>query len=120
MTNVSSKSFDNPDEVRTPDKTAVHVVQLTDDVQAARLTLQPGWSWAECVKPVAGTDHCQARHVGVVLSGRMHVTHTDGTEAEIGPGEAYFIAPGHDAHVVGDEALVGYEFDAKTAQTYAT
>jgi mannose-6-phosphate isomerase-like protein (cupin superfamily) len=114
MTGLASKSFDNPDETRTPDKTAVHVVRLTDEVQAARMTLQPGWSWAECIKPVVGGDHCQARHVGVVLSGRMHVDHTDGSEAEVGAGEAYFIAPGHDAHVVGDEPFSAYEFDAQT------
>jgi hypothetical protein len=112
------KSFDAPDESRTPDKTQLNVVKL-GDVQAARLTAQPGWRWSECIKPVAGTDSCQARHVGAVMAGRMHVVQDDGTESEIGPGDAYFIAPGHDAWVVGDEPFVGYEFESKTAQTYA-
>jgi hypothetical protein len=38
---------------------------------AARFTMEPGWRWSDCVKPVAGTDSCQHRHVGVVQSGRM-------------------------------------------------
>ena len=34
-------------------------------------------------------------------------------------GSAYVIEPGHDVWVVGDEAVVGYEFDARTAEDYA-
>jgi uncharacterized cupin superfamily protein len=58
-------------------------------------------------------------HVGVILSGTMHVAHNDGTEQDIGPGQAYVIEPGHNAWVVGDESLVGYEFDSKAAEEYA-
>jgi hypothetical protein len=104
--------------VRTPDKTKVEVVDL-GGVKAARLTLQPGWRWSECIKPVVGGDSCQARHVGVVVSGAMHIVHSDGTEGDATAGDAYIIDPGHDAWVVGDEAMVGYEFDSSTAETYA-
>ncbi len=38
--------------------------------------------------------------------GRLHVRPEDGTEEEVGPGEAYVIPPGHDAWVVGDEPAV--------------
>jgi hypothetical protein len=114
-----AKSFDRPDESRTPELTRVDVVEL-GDVQAARLTLEPGWRWSECIKPLAGTDRCQARHVGVVGAGTLHVVQEDGTEAEVGPAQAYVIEPGHDAWVVGDEAFVGYEFESRTAQTYAS
>jgi len=58
--------FESPDEVRTPDKTKVDVVRMGDATTAARLTLQPGWQWSECIKPVAGTDTCQVRHRGGV------------------------------------------------------
>ena len=112
------KSFDAPDETRRPDKTQVDVVRL-GNVQAARMTMQPGWRWSECVKPVAGTETCQARHVGVVVSGSMHVVQDDGAEADIEAGSAYVIDPGHDAWVVGDEPMVAYEFESKTAETYA-
>jgi hypothetical protein len=113
------KSFDSPDETRTPDKTQVDVVHL-GNVQAGRFTMQPGWRWSECIKPIAKTDSCQARHVGVAVAGRIAVRQDDGTEAELGPGDAYVIDPGHDAWVVGDEPYVGYEFESKTAETYAT
>jgi mannose-6-phosphate isomerase-like protein (cupin superfamily) len=107
-----------PDETRTPDKTRVDVIRV-GDTTAARMTFEPGWRWSECVKPVVGTDRCQVRHVGVVQSGRLHVVHEDGTEVEIGPGDAYVIEPGHDGWVVGDESFVGFEFEAPSAEEFA-
>ncbi len=71
------------------------------------------------MKPVVGTDSCQGRHVGVVQSGRLHVVHEDGTEVEIGPGDAYVIEPGHDGRVVGNESFVGFEFEPSSAEEYA-
>jgi len=118
MAGMAKKSFDSPDESRTPTKTKTDVVDL-GTLKAARLTLQPGWRWSECIKPIAGTDNCQARHVGAVVSGKIHVTHTDGTEFDLVPGDAYLIEPGHDAWVVGDEPFQGFEFESKTAETYA-
>ncbi len=118
MSGVESRSFDSPDETRKPAKTQVDVVQL-GGTSAARLTLEPGWSWEECIKPVVGTDSCQLRHVGVVLSGTMHIAHEDGTEHEIGPGQAYVIEPGHNAWTVGDEQFVGFEFESRSAEEYA-
>jgi hypothetical protein len=49
----------------------------------------------------------------------MLVTHDDGTEMEIGPGQTYVIEPGHDARVVGDEPMVGFEFETGTAEEFA-
>jgi hypothetical protein len=115
---VEARGFDAPDETRTPDKTRVEVVRM-GSTSAARLTFEPGWKWSECIKPVAGTDSCQVRHVGVMQSGHLHVTHEDGTETDIGPGEAYVIEPGHDAWVVGDEGVVAFEFESKAAEEYA-
>lgn len=118
MAGLAVGSFEAPDEVRTPDKTRVEVVDL-NGTKAARLTAQPGWRWSECIKPVVGTDSCQAHHVGVVVSGAMHIVHNDGTESDITAGNCYVIEPGHDAWVVGDEPAVSYEFDSSTAQTFA-
>ena len=118
MAGVVKKGFGSADEVRTPDKTRVEVVDL-GGVKAARMTLQPGWRWSECIKPVVGTDSCQARHVGTVVAGSMHVVHDDGTEQDLAEGDAYAIEPGHDAWVTSDRPLVGYEFESTTAGTYA-
>jgi hypothetical protein len=118
MAGMNVKQFDKPDETRTPDKTKVDVIDLTS-AKAARMTLQPGWKWSECIKPVVGTDSCQTNHVGVCVSGTMHVVHNDGSESDISSGDGYVIAPGHDAWVVGNQAVVAYEFDSGTAATYA-
>ena len=118
MNSIETRNMDRPDESRTPEKTSVDVVHL-GDATVARLTLQPGWRWSDCIKPIVGTDSCQAPHLGVVVSGRMHVASTDGTEADIGQGDIYRLDPGHDAWVVSDEPLVALEFESKTADTYA-
>jgi len=118
MAGVQARRFDDPDESRTPEKTKVDVVRM-GSTSAARMTFEPGWRWSECVKPVAGTDSCQSRHVGVVQSGKMHVVHDDGTEQDLEPGDAYVIEPGHDAWIVGNETFVGYEFEPRAAEEYA-
>ena len=118
MPGVESRDFDSPDETRTPDKTRVDVIRI-GSTTTARLSFEPGWRWSECIKPIAGTDSCQAHHVGVLLSGTMHVEHDDGSAQDIASGQAYVIEPGHDAWVVGDETVVGYEFDSRTAEEFA-
>ena len=111
------RGFDAPDETRAPDKTKIDVVRM-GGTTVARMMFEPGWRWSECVKPVAGTESCQARHLGVLQSGRMHVAHEDGTEQDISPGEAYVIEPGHDAWAVGDEGIVAFEFEPKAAEEF--
>ena len=118
MAGVEARDFNSPDETRTPDKTAVDVIRF-GGTTAARLRLEPGWRWSDCIKPVVGGERCQAHHVGLLQSGTMHVVHDDGTEQEIRAGQAYVIEPGHDAWVVGDEPVVGFEFEARTAEEYA-
>ena len=118
MTGLLAKSFDTPDEKRTPEKTQVDVVDL-GSVKAARLTAQPGWRWSECIKPVVGTESCQAHHVGAVVSGSMRIAHNDGTEQDIAEGDAYQIEPGHDAWVTSDQPFVAFEFDSTTAGSFA-
>ena len=101
MAGARRKSFSTPDETRTPDKTVLELVDL-GSVKAARLTVQPGWTWSSCIKPVVGTDSCQANHVGTVVSGRLGIKHNDGSEMEISAGDAYVCEPGHDAWVIGE------------------
>ena len=64
MSSIVVKNFNNADEVRTPDKTKAEVVEL-GNVTAMKITLEPGWRWSECIKPVVGTESCQNRHVGI-------------------------------------------------------
>jgi hypothetical protein len=118
MAGVEKRDFDSPDETRTPDKSRVDIVHM-GGTTAARFTLEPGWSWSGCIKPIVGTDSCQLRHLGIVQSGKMRITHEDGTEVEIGRGDTYVIEPGHNAEIVGDEQFVGFEFQPESAEQYA-
>ncbi len=118
MAGVEVGDFGSADETRTPDKTTVEVVRM-GGATAARMRLEPGWRWSDCIKPIVGGERCQARHVGLLQTGTMHVVHDDGSEVEIRPGQAYVINPGHDAWVVGNEPVVGFEFESRTAEEYA-
>jgi quercetin dioxygenase-like cupin family protein len=108
VSRLESRSMDEPDERRSPEKTTVDVVNL-EGFTLGRITLQPGWRWSECIKPVVGTESCQVAHVGYVISGRITVRQNDGSEVTLGTGSAYAIPPGHDAWVEGDEPMVGLE-----------
>ena len=118
MASIEARDFSAPDKTRTPDRTRVDMVRV-GGTNAARLALEPGWRWSECIKPVAGTESCRVRHIGVVQSGTIHIAHDDGSELEIGPGQAYVIEPGHDAWIVGDETFVAFEFEPQAAKDFA-
>ena len=107
MTGLAKKNIASPDEVREM-KDGMGRVELVDlgSGLVARASFEPGWKWSEHVKPIAGTDSCQAAHVGYVISGRMKIVMDDGEEAEVGPGDFMTEAPGHDAWIIGDEPCV--------------
>jgi len=106
---LQRKSFDRPEAVRGFEHGHIDTVGL-DETEVGRLTFEPGWRWANDVKPVVGTQTCLNRHIGVCLQGVLHVQLDDGTSLEIGPRDAYEIPPGHDAWVVGDETFITYEW----------
>jgi uncharacterized cupin superfamily protein len=66
-----------------------------------------------------GCRNCRHRPTFGAVTGRLHIVQDDGTELETEPGTAYVIDPGHDAWVLGDAEWVAYEFESKTAETYA-
>jgi len=108
MARLQSKRLDQPDEVRTFPLGRLDIYEL-DDVVIGRTEFQPGWHWAEHVKPIAGTSSCQYHHVGVCLAGRLGVRMDDGTSYEIGSGTVFDIPPGHDGWVIGDEPWLTYD-----------
>jgi quercetin dioxygenase-like cupin family protein len=114
---LQAKSFDVPDEAFPVGGLArVETVHL-GETKANRVTFQPGFRWSEHVRPVAGTDLCQIRHIGYVVSGRSGIRMADGTERELAPGDAFDVPPGHDAWVIGDEPYVAVDFSAEDAVT---
>jgi hypothetical protein len=113
VASIESRSFDEPDEKKTPDKTTIELVGLAGG-QIQRTTFQPGFRWSESIGPLMGADRCQVDHIGYVASGQLHIEHDDGTTGAAKAGEVFRIAPGHDAWVVGDEPVVLIEFQGAT------
>src|SRR5262245_55529185 len=105
--------FSQPDQVREVGGVRLDVIQF-GDLSVTRITDPPGWRWSTHVKPIVGTESCQAHHVGVVESGRLGITLDDGTIWEVGPGQAFDIPPGHDGYTVGDEPFVAIEWVSAT------
>jgi hypothetical protein len=115
MATLEAKNFDRPDESRPfAGHGKMDVVQLGAGA-IGKGVFEPGWRWSQDVKPIAKTESCQATHLGYVLSGRMQIQMNDGTEVEVGPGDVFNIAPGHDAWVVGDEPCVMVDFAGATS-----
>ncbi len=106
---MQKKNLDSTSDVRTFEKGKVEVADF-GTVSIGRATLEPGWTWEKCVKPIAKTESCQAPHTQYVISGRIKVVMDDGTEDEFGPGDAMIIPAGHNAWVVGDEPVVAIDF----------
>jgi len=111
MEKAEHKDFRKPDDVREFPKGRLELINI-GGATIGRAVFEPGWKWSECVKPIAGTNSCQAPHVNYVISGRMKVVMDDGTEMEMGPGDAADIPPGHDAWVIGNEPCVAIDFSA--------
>lgn len=109
MSRTSSRNFDEPDESLAFDHGRVDWVVIADQT-IGRTIQEPGWRWGTHIQPIVGGDWCQSRHVGIVISGRMHVVTDDGDEFDFGPHDVVDIAPGHDAWVVGDEPVVAVEW----------
>ena len=105
MATAEQKEFTSPDEVRTFEKGKLELLNMNGGV-IGRLTLEPGWRWSQHVKPVAGTEWCEAPHFQYHASGRIHIVMADGTEFEAGPGDVTMLPAGHDAWVVGNEPVV--------------
>ncbi len=109
MLDVILKRFESPDETRTFDKgkfELVHVGKMT----IGRATYQPGWKWSVHVGAAMGAKSCSVEHVGMVVSGRATAAMDDGRVIEMKPGDVFYIAPGHDSWVVGDEPYVSLHF----------
>ena len=115
MATVEVKSLDKPDETRAFPNGIGEIVRV-GSTMVTRAKLEPGWRWSNDVKPITGTDACMVLHKGYCMSGQLHVVMSDGTEADIGPGDAHQIDPGHDAWVVGDQPYEAIDFSEQMAE----
>lgn len=105
MSKMQKMSLSQPDEKRSFEKGQIELASL-GGVTFGRATLQPGWKWSTCVKPLVKTSSCEAAHLQYHVAGRLHVVMDDGAQDEFGPGDVSLIPSGHDAWVVGNEPVV--------------
>jgi len=109
MTEVVLKQFESPDEVRTFEKGKFEIVHL-GGMTIGRATYEPGWRWSEHVGRALGQKECQVEHVGMVISGRATAAMSHGDVIEMRAGQVFYVPPGHDSWVVGDEPYVSLHF----------
>ena len=107
---MEKKSINSPDEIRTFDKGKVELTTFTNGTTIGRITLEPGWSWEKCVKPIVKTNSCEAPHTQYIISGHIKVVMDDGSEEQFGPGDTAVIPSGHNAWVVGNEPVIAVDF----------
>ncbi|MDQ6669488.1 MAG: hypothetical protein M3069_01785 [Chloroflexota bacterium] len=118
---VQGKSFRATDrETRAFGELAQAEIMQLGDTTAARVTFQPGFRWTEHIKPIVGTELCQARHVGYVVSGRARIRVADGSEGEVKAGDVFDIPQGHDMWTVGGEPYIAVDFTAAQQTAAAT
>jgi quercetin dioxygenase-like cupin family protein len=106
---VVLKRFDEPDETRLFDKGRFELVHL-GGMTIGRATYQPGWKWSLHVGAKLGQAMCEVEHVGMVVSGCATAAMRDGRVIEMHAGDVFYIGPGHDSWVVGDEPYVSLHF----------
>jgi len=112
--NARPKNLGNPDEsIRFPgiSEDLVEIAGMT----VARTVQNPGWRWSTDMQPLVGGEWCEARHIGVVISGRLGALLRDGTALEYGPDDVYDIPPGHDGYTIGEEPAVMIEWSGMRA-----
>lgn len=107
--NVILKRFEQPDEIRTFEKGKFELVRI-GGMTVGRATYEPGWKWSIHVGKALGAKSCSVEHVGLVVSGRATAAMDDGRIFEMKAGDLFYIPPGHDSWVVGDEVYVSLHF----------
>jgi len=103
------KRFESPDEVRTFEKGQFELIKI-GGMTIGRATYEPGWKWSQHAAPVAGTSLCQVEHFGMVIAGQAVCAMEDGRSYVMKPGDIFYIGPGHDSWVVGDQPYVSLHF----------
>src|ERR1700726_1116806 len=114
MVAARAKSLSSPDETLQFPGITIQQVDL-GDLTVGRIVTEPGWRWYANVRPHVGGDWCEARHVGVVVSGRFGIAMRDGTTLQFGPEDVFEIPPGHDGYTLGDEPCVQIEWSGLRA-----
>ena len=106
---VVLKRFEAPDEVREFELGRFELVTL-GGMTIGRATYRPGWKWSEHVGAAVGVSSCHVEHVGMVIFGCATAAMDSGEIIEMRAGDVFYIPPGHDSWVVGEEPYVSLHF----------
>jgi quercetin dioxygenase-like cupin family protein len=98
-------NLESPAETRTFEKGRFELYRV-GPMTLGRATYEPGWRWSEHVGRASGQASCRVEHVGLVLGGQAMAKMDDGTEKVMKAGDFFYVPPGHDSWVVGDEPYV--------------
>ena len=113
---MTLKRFDAPDSTRNFPKGRFDGVTI-GEMTIGRAEYEPGWVWSRDVGAASGQTLCQIEHHGMVVSGAATAEFADGTVLEMRAGDLFYIPPGHDSRVIGDEPYVSLHFSG--ADSYA-
>jgi len=101
---IQRASLLQPDRTQRFEHGGGQVVRI-GELSVGRARLEPGWRWSVDIQPLVGTTSCELHHVHVVLAGTFAVRLDDGETAQFTAGDVCDIPPGHDAWVVGEDAV---------------
>ena len=102
---IKHRSLDRPDLTRQFPLGLGEITRL-GSLAIGRAVLEPGWRWSTHMAPVMGRPSCPVHHLQLLVAGHFAVRMDDGEEVHLSPNDVFEVPPGHDAWVIGDEAVV--------------
>ena len=103
------KRLNSPEETREFNKGKLELVNVGGAI-VGRAVFQPGWKWSESVKPIVKTQSLEAPHFQYHVSGTLRGRMDNGTERGLKAEDVSLPRAGHDAWIVGNEAVVVVDF----------
>ena len=71
---IEVKNFSSAaDEAKDMPNARMEAVNVLNQ-RVMKLTLSPDWKWSKDIKPIIGTDTCQATHTGIIVEGCLLYT----------------------------------------------
>jgi hypothetical protein len=105
MAGLVKKRFESSEETRTFDKGKVDIVGV-GELSVGRAVFEPGWRWSEYVKPLPAPIRARLRTPATSSRAGWRCGWTTATRSSTGRVTPFYMPPGHDAWIIGDEQCV--------------